>query len=395
MTWKSVVSDKVQFIDAIRDLEVQIGASKNKDSNIQTLCIVFVSSHHKNNYHLIPKLIMEKINPDILIGCSGTGVIGNGIELEGQPGISIAYAELKNEIIKTFYVETNDLPDSDASPNTWEQKLNIPIEKCNAILLLSDPFTFNTDQLLSGLDYAYPNAIKSGGLISGGGKNGDNAIFLNDKIYNSGAVGISFSGNTKFETLVSKGCKPIGNPMIVTKCEDNVIMELDNNKNPLEIIEDLYKENDSRNKYLIRNSLQMGIIMDRIGSISPKENYLIRNILGASEIDGCIEVGEFINEGQIVQFHVKDSETANEELNQLIKNRNSDIKNSPPESVLMFSCLARGNYLFNEYNHETNIVKKIIKNIPITGFFSNGEINQIGDQTFLNGYTSSFTILKS
>ena len=190
MTWKSVVSDKVQFIDAITDLEVQIGASKKKDSNIQTLCIVFVSSHHKSNYHLIPKLIMEKINPDILIGCSGTGVIGNGIELEGQPGISIAYAELKNEIIKTFYVETKDLPDSDASPNTWEQKLNIPIEKCNAILLLSDPFTFNTDQLLSGLDYAYPNAIKSGGLISGGEKNGDNAIFLNDKIYNSGAVGI-------------------------------------------------------------------------------------------------------------------------------------------------------------------------------------------------------------
>ena len=104
MTWKSVVSDKVQFIDAITDLEVQIGASKKKDSNIQTLCIVFVSSHHKSNYHLIHKLIMEKINPDILIGCSGTGVIGNGIELEGQPGISIAYAELKNEIIKTFYI---------------------------------------------------------------------------------------------------------------------------------------------------------------------------------------------------------------------------------------------------------------------------------------------------
>tara|TARA_Y100000590_G_C15678156_1_gene998784 strand:- start:511 stop:1698 length:1188 start_codon:yes stop_codon:yes gene_type:complete len=395
LTWKSVVSDKVQFIDAITDLEVQIGASKKKDSNIQTLCIVFVSSHHKNNYHLIPKIIMKKINPDILIGCSGTGVIGNGIELEDQPGISIAYAELKNETIKPFYLETKDLPDSDAPPNTWEQKLNIPIEKCNAILLLSDPFTFNTDQLLSGLDYAYPNAIKSGGLISGGKKNGDNAIFLNNKIYNSGAVGISFSGNTKFEILVSKGCKPIGNPMVVTKCEDNVIMELDNNKKPLDIIEDLYKKNDYRNKYLIRNSLQMGIIMDRIGSISPKENYLIRNILGASEIDGCIEVGEFINEGQIVQFHVKDSETANEELNQLIKNRNSDIKNNPPESVLMFSCLARGNYLFNEYNHETNIVKKIIKNIPITGFFSNGEINQIGDQTFLNGYTSSFTILKS
>ena len=390
--WKSVVSEKENLKEAIEDLYIQLDLKNNKkDPKIQKLCIIFVSSHHEKNYDKIPNLIMEKISPNILIGCSGNGVIGNGIEIDGKPGISIAYAELLDEKIQPFYIDNAKLPNSDDPPNVWEKSLGVESNECKAILLLSDPFSFNTDILLSGLDYTYPNANKSGGLISGGKKYGDNAIFYNDKVFNNGAVGLSFSGNIKFETIVSKGCKPIGDPMIVTKCEENVIMELDHNKKPLEIIEDLYEKNDPREKYLIRNSLRMGIIMDRLGNSPEKENYLIRNIIGASKIDGCLEVGELINEGQIVQFHVKDSETANEEFHDLMENSQGKLINNNPESILVFSCLSRDNYLSN--TKEKNNNNQSGGKVPITGFFSNGEINQIGDQTFLNGYTSSFTIL--
>ena len=131
--------------------------------------------------------------------------------------------------------------------------------------------------------------------------------------------------------------------------------------------------------------------MDRLGNSPEKENYLIRNIIGASKIDGCLEVGELINEGQIVQFHVKDSETANEEFHDLMENSQGKLINNNPESILVFSCLSRDNYLSN--TKEKNNNNQSGGKVPITGFFSNGEINQIGDQTFLNGYTSSFTIL--
>ena len=66
--------------------------------------------------------------------------------------------------------------------------------------------------------------------------------------------------------ISSKGCKPIGDPMIVTKCEENVIMELDHNKKPLEIIEDLYEKNDPREKYLIRNFRPLSVVYQRFCS---------------------------------------------------------------------------------------------------------------------------------
>ena len=55
----------------------------------------------------------------------------------------------------------------------------------------------------------------------------------------------------------------------------------------------------------------------------------------------------------------------------------------------------RDRYLYGAPNHDTNLFTNIDGDIPITGFFSNGEIGSIGDQTFIHGYTSSFALFKS
>lgn len=42
--------------------------------------------------------------------------------------------------------------------------------------------------------------------------------------------------------------------------------------------------------------------------------------------------------------------------------------------AFMFSCVARGHYVYNEYNIESHIFQKLYANIPLFGAFGNGEI---------------------
>ena len=134
--------------------------------------------------------------------------------------------------------------------------------------------------------------------------------------------------------------------------------------------------------------------MDRFSSVNDEE-FLIRNILGADEEDGSIAIGEMINEGQIIQFYIRDAQTADEDLKIILEKYADKFEDNKLESALLFSCLGRGQYLYGAPNHDTNLFANIVGDIPITGFFSNGEIGSIGDQTFLHGYTSSFALFKS
>ena len=70
------------------------------------------------------------------------------------------------------------------------------------------------------------------------------------------------------------------------------------------------------------------------------------------------------------------------------------LEGDAPASALLFTCLGRGQYLFGAPDHDTEMFQDVVASIPLTGFFSNGEIGPVGDQTYLHGYTSSFALFR-
>ncbi|MQG09020.1 MAG: hypothetical protein FI675_01185 [SAR202 cluster bacterium] len=391
MNWISAVSDISDYNKAISEISLDIKQKLNGKK--ADLVILFVSSHHSINYEKIASLFSEKINTKCIIGCSAAGVIGNGHEVERRAGIAACAAYLPNVEITPFHIQQNELPNEDANPDEWFNITGLRPDNCKAMMILPDPFTIRSDNLIAGLDYAFPETTKIGALASGGGQPGSNALFINNKSYTYGAVGVGFSGDLSVETIVAQGCRPIGEPMIVTDADINVINKI-GDKTPLEILGEIFEKSSIREKRLIRRSLQIGIIMDRFSSVNDEE-FLIRNILGADEEDGSIAIGEMINEGQIIQFYIRDAKTADEDLKIILEKYADKFEDNKLESALLFSCLGRGQYLYGAPNHDTNLFANIVGDIPITGFFSNGEIGSIGDQTFLHGYTSSFALFKS
>ncbi len=389
MQWSSAVSDSPSFTEAVNQASEQILA--NLDGQRPDLAVVFISSHHAPSYFTAPEVFEQALGAKVLIGCSAAGVIGGGQEVERRPGIAISAAILPGVDLTPFHLNQDELPSPDAGPEAWQELLGINPEDCPAIMLLPDPFTLRSDHLLAGLDFAYPSAVKIGGLASGGGQPGTNALFMNDESVRSGAVGVAFTGDLAVETVVAQGCRPIGEPLVVTKSEINVISKL-GDQTPLEVLRDLFDAAETREQRLIRRSLQIGIIMDRLAQDRSEGEFLIRNVLGADEEDGTLAVGELVQEGQVVQFFVRDAQAADEDLRMMLEEYIDNLEGDVPASALLFSCLGRGQYLYGSPDHDTTMFTDMVADIPIAGFFSNGEIGPIGDQTFLHGYSASFAL---
>src|SRR5207253_10369571 len=62
--------------------------------------------------------------------------------------------------------------------------------------------------------------------------------------------------------------------------------------------------------------------------------------------------------------------------------------------ALLFSCLGRGEYLYGQSSHDTRLFQEKLGQIPVSGFFCNGEIGPVGGTTYLHGYTSCFALFR-
>ncbi|HEY5600205.1 MAG TPA: FIST C-terminal domain-containing protein, partial [Candidatus Manganitrophaceae bacterium] len=295
-----------------------------------------------------------------------------------------------------FHLDNSDLPDLDASPKKWQARFQPEPSTSQSpphFVLLADPFSFDAEKGLMGLDFAYPNAVKVGGLASGGRDLGQNGLFLNQKTYRSGMVGVALSGNIQIDTIVAQGCRPIGAPLSITKCDRNLLIEIDH-QSPLTLLQELYDRLNEEDQPLMRHSLFIGVAMTPFKENPSRGDFLIRNLLGKDSKSGALAIGAILREGQTVQFHLRDAATSAEELQWLLTRYQTEGGPRSASGALLFSCLGRGEHLYGKPDHDTSLFQAKIGPIPVGGFFCNGEIGVVGGATFLHGYTSCFGIFK-
>lgn len=357
------------------------------------LTVLFVSPHFKEKYDLIPAVLSEQMNAGFLLGCSGGGIIGGGREVEHQSAFSITCAHLPNVEIKSIQSDTLNLPDPDTAPSVWREWLGIDVQKNPQFIMMADPFSFRGEEFLSGLDFAYPNASKVGGLASGANSAGGNALYLGDKIFSSGLVGVALSGDIELDTIVAQGCRPIGKPMSITKCDHTLLQQVDG-KPPLAVLEEMAETLSEADRKLMQTALFLGIEMDPLKDDPGQGDFLIRNLMGVDRNTGSMSIGTMLRNGQLVQFHLRDKVMSAEDLNVMLSKYSEKSSANQAQGALLFSCLGRGEHLYGTPNHDSDVFKSKLGDVPLGGFFCNGEIGPVGNTTFLHGYTSSFGIFR-
>lgn len=372
-------------------LEFQLGGER------PDLLIGFVSPHFNSEYPKIPSVVYEKIKPKHFIGCSAGGLIGGGLEVEQEKAIAMTAAVLPDVDINVFHITDLQLPDLDAGPDEWEEIVGVQGSKEPSFVLLPDPFSFQIDSLVQGLDFAFPRSVKLGGLASGASRPGLNALFCDQEVHREGVVGAAIAGNILVDSVVAQGCRPIAKPYRVTKCQGNFLFELDGEP-AVHILKEVLDGLSPEDQELARTSLFIGLVMDEFKDDFKAGDFLIRNIVGIEPRTGGLVVGENLRNERRVQFHLRDAATSADDLRMLLKryieNALSEGSNKA-EGALLFSCLGRGRFLYGQPNHDSDCFRQYLGEIPLGGFFCNGEIGPVGGTTFLHGYTSSFGIFRA
>jgi small ligand-binding sensory domain FIST len=410
MQWVNAFSIRPSLEAAVTEV---VDIVKKSLSQSPDLGILFISSDYASNYPRLISLIIEKLSLPILIGCSGGGTIGMDnstqmIEVKRGRALSLTVASLPEVDVQAFYLTPENLPDLDSSPDAWSKLVGVPLQQHPHFILLSDPFFSEINDLLAGLDFAYPDSVKIGGLASTGDMNVQSALFyytseLSDpKLCHQGTVGVALNGKIIVESIVAQGCRPIGQPYQITQGRRNIILQLGKlehmaqpivNRSPLKSLRELIKTLDKDDRQLAKHSLFIGIVGDEFKHDLQPGDFLIRHLLGFDPQVGAMAIGNPIRPGQRVQFHLGDDKTSADDLKFLLRTYVTACElDKKVRGALIFSCLGQEKALYNKPNVDSWLFRHYLPQAPLGGFFCNGEIGPVEKKTFLHGYTSVFAL---
>jgi small ligand-binding sensory domain FIST len=351
------------------------------------LALLFVSSHYVEQIEDLLSHIRLELNPRVLIGATGEGVLAGAEEIEEAPAAALWAAHLPGVEVTPLRMTFSDEASLSARewPDTLQSEAMPP-----TMLIFADPFSTPIDEVLTSLEDVYPGAIAVGGLVGGGRDQGGNRLLLNDMAYDNGLVGVALSGPVSIRTVVSQGCRPIGDRCVVTRAEQNVIHEL-SGQSALERLQSIFAELNVRDRELAQRALHIGIVMNEHRNHFERGDFLVRNLVGADRQSGSVAIGDLVKEGQTVQFHVRDADSADEDLHHLLA-QERQRRPKAPLGVLVFSCCGRGRGLFGQPHHDVGVIREQVGGIPLAGFFAQGEIGPVAGRNYLHGYTASVVL---
>ncbi|MEO0495465.1 MAG: FIST C-terminal domain-containing protein [Actinomycetota bacterium] len=343
------------------------------------IALLFVSGHPVEVVEEIASAVQELLRPGVLAGCTAIAVIGNGSEAEEGPAVSLWVGRVgRAEAVRLETVRAAEgtavvgMPDDAA-------------DGARTLVLLTEPFSFPVDALTKASNQQYPHLRLVGGVASAEGGPGTNRLILDGRLHADGAVGILLPAGLGEMAVVSQGCRPVGEPYIVTDSEANLVRGLAM-RPALERLSELVDEADDHTKALMARGLHVGVVVDESASEFKRGDFLVRGILGADHPTGAIRIGDRAPVGTTLQFHVRDAETATEDLESLLRVVDAD-------AALVFTCNGRGHRLFGEADHDASRVSAAVGGGPVAGMFCAGEIGPVGGENHVHGFTASTLFL--
>lgn len=352
------------------------------------LVFVFLTPNHLEEIEAISSEIHRRLAPRALVGVSAESVVGDGEELldvaavslwgARLPGVEITTAHLRHELTADG-IALHGLPSLEGDPGT--------------LFVFNDPFSFRVDDLIDRVALEYPGVRIVGGMSSSAEEPGGARILVDDEVFDEGAASVFVRGEVEIATVVSQGCRPFGRPLVVTRCEGQIIHELGGGA-PFQRFSEQAKSLDPRELAILARGLHLGRAVDSARASDGEGQFLIRHVLGFDKDSGAMVIGDRTALGETVQFHLRDPDSAGDELRALLE-RARDANGGRTAGALLFTCSGRGTRLFEEPHHDSGAIRERFGKVPIAGFFAGGEIGPIGGENCLHGFTAVVVLFSS
>jgi small ligand-binding sensory domain FIST len=347
------------------------------DGRADLMC-VFITGDDSDLVEAAARRAMEVADARTVIGCSATGVIGGNRGVEETSAVSAWAAVLPEARIEPFRLETLRAEDRLIVVGMPEGRDDDVVG-----VLLADPYTFPVDAFVERSGDVLPGLPLVGG-IAGGEQRGSTRLFVDDEIFDDGAVGVVLGGAVTAVTVVSQGARPIGPTMAVTKADDNVLYELAGTP-ALDKLEQIVTGLPEEDRELAASGLLIGVAMDEYADEHERGDFLVRGVVGVDTENGAIAIGDVVEVGRTVRFQVRDAGTADQDLADLLDR--FDL--CPVQGALLFSCNGRGRAMFPNSDHDIRTLRRTFGPAGVGGFFAAGEIGPVGGRNHVHGFTAS------
>jgi small ligand-binding sensory domain FIST len=385
MTFASALSEHPDPAEATGEV---IGAVLEQLGTEPDVAAVFASPQHRDTFGDMAAAISRMLRPGVLVGTTAVAVLGGTREVEDAPAIGLWAGRLAGRPRPVRLQAT-----STASGIALQGLSASTFEPGDGLLLLADPFSLPVDAIIDALaDFEMPEASETlsvpvmGGMASAANMPGGNRLVLDDEVTPSGGVGVVLPGTVATRTVVSQGCRPIGDPMIVTRAEGNLVMEIAG-RPALDRLDDLVRAADAEERSLLASGLQIGIAIDEHRATFERGDFLVRGVVGADRLQRALAVGDRVEVGTTVQFQVRDAVAADEDLREMLADATGD-------AALVFTCNGRGQRLFGEPDHDARVVHDTLGSPALAGMFCAGEFGPIGGRSFVHGFTASVLVFR-
>ncbi|MGH9236334.1 MAG: FIST signal transduction protein [Acidimicrobiales bacterium] len=347
------------------------------------LAVLFCSPHHLDVVADIAGTVRTLLEPGVLIGSTAVAVVGGAREIEDGPAVALWAARLAAppRPVRVTAVRT-------ASGTAVG---GISAGTCGpgeVLVLLADPFSLPVDDVVDLLGRLDPPVPVVGGAASAARGPGGNRLVLDGEVVTDGGVGVVLPADVATTLVVSQGCRPVGDPMIVTRSQGSLLVELAG-RPALDRLEEVVRDASPDDRAQLAQGLHLGIAVDEHRMTFERGDFLVRNVLGADPEVRALAVGDAVPVGTTVQFQVRDADAADEDLRALLAGAALD---GPAAAALVFTCNGRGRNLFGEPDHDARAVDAVVASGAVAGMFCAGEIGPVGTRSFVHGFTASVVL---
>lgn len=325
----------------------------------QSLGIIYITESLHDQFPVINNYLKDLTAVPHWVGTVGMGIIGGDTEYYEEPAIAIMLCDIDENDFAVLPSLQNNLEPFTTETKSWYQNNTVTTG-----LLHGDPHNAIIQTLLEQLSLQTENTQYIGGLSS----SQDSTPQISDGLTNGGLSGVLFSNNIPIITNLSQGCTPIGPLHSVTRSERNLVITLDDEP-ALEILKQDIGEVLARDMQRAAGYIFAGIPT----SSNNPDDYIIRTIIGTDENHQVFAIGDYINTDQQIMFCRRDGNSAQQDMMRMLEETKQQLQ-TPPRGGVYISCIGRGKNQFGNNSEEAGMIRQVLGEFPLIGFYANGEL---------------------
>ncbi len=304
-------------------------------------------------------------NADIVIASTAGEILDDMVY---DNSLVVTAMTLEKTAVKSAVLSLNSNRSSYATGYELMQRLTA--DDLSYVFVISDGTKINGSELVSGFNADNPRRIPvTGGLAGDGSRFQATFTALNDVPTEGNVIAIGFYGNAiRIGHGSVGGWDEFGHERVVTKSDKNVLYEIDN-KSALS----LYKE--YLGDYVAElpgSALLFPLSLKKTNAETP----VVRTILAISEADNSMTFAGNMPEGSKVRLMKANFDKLIDASSSAADVSFEGLSGHKPELAILISCVGRKLILQHRIDEEVEAARDIFGgDVPITGFYSYGEIS--------------------